>query len=187
MILVLAGKLMLDSITAAKFNISWNHPHLDNTAEEWHRGEERPTGRVEALQNHVYVLHERPAARTSLSLTQDTTLPLKQGSLALSSEISSLTTLWEQADRCSQGEGHGVSSTTLPLPRALVDTSKRDIHALPVAFSTRLSTGFALLIARMSSMSEQQRWHSQSESPSYCFMMAVRLYGDTKHIDVMRA
>lgn len=32
--------------------------------------------------------------RTSVSLTQDTTLPLKQGSLALSSDISSLTTLW---------------------------------------------------------------------------------------------
>lgn len=35
-------------------------------------------------------------------LTQDTTLPLKQGSLALSSEISSLTTLGKQADRYSQ-------------------------------------------------------------------------------------
>lgn len=34
------------------------------------------------------------AGESSVTLTQDTTLPLKQGSLALSSEISSLTTLF---------------------------------------------------------------------------------------------
>ena len=52
----------------------------------------------------------------SISLTQDTTLPLKQGSLALSSEISSLTTLGNrQTDTVRfnwPGEGHGVSWAT---------------------------------------------------------------------------
>lgn len=45
-----------------------------------------------------------PSIRPSVSLTQDTTLPLKQGSLALSSEISSLTTLGRGQTRRTSGE-----------------------------------------------------------------------------------
>lgn len=65
---------------------------------------------------HLHDLHERsswfqswrvgPAGESSATLTQETTLPLKQGSLALSSEISSLTTLErgrQKAVRLSSG------------------------------------------------------------------------------------
>lgn len=67
------------------------------------------------------------AAQPSISLTQDTTLPLKQGSLALSSEISSLTTLGEkQADTYSQALSdqekgrHSAARRHVPLLPALI-------------------------------------------------------------------
>lgn len=68
--------------------------------QEWGQGEEGLKSSVEAERGCVYMIHEcctrlclELQGEPSVSLTQDTTLPLKQGSLALSSEISSLTTL----------------------------------------------------------------------------------------------
>lgn len=82
---------------------------------------------AEALQVYIWMIYEcscifgyswgcavnrkRRAGEHHLSLTQDTTLPLKHGSLALSSEISSLTTL--ESKRCIYSQanraGHRVN------------------------------------------------------------------------------
>lgn len=161
--------------------------------QEWGQGGGGLKSSVEAEHGYIYMIHEcctylciELRGEPSVSLTQDTTLPLKQGSLALSSEISSLTTLGnrqtdtvrltgrEKGTRVSWTTKHCATWTRIPSLPSL--HTVRDAHTL-LSHIFHMTFGlYAQWVAVMTlSVWVSIRWFVELMSVS-----------DTKHNNVIR-